>query len=410
MSNAIDEVIVSPDPPHYSITAEEIASAIAKRTSSDKPKPYFTLVTAAELAAKDTRQAYLIKGVLAEHQLGLMGGHPKTLKTGNALDAAVSLATGLPFLGHFEVPEPKRVLVLSGESGEHTIKETCNRICAAKSQNLSQPITLASIGDALVISEQVPSFSSPTQMSELQTILKEHSFDVVILDPAYLALDGENQNNVFAMGSQLKLFAELAIEASATPIIIHHTRKQTTNGSEFQPLELADLSGAGFAEFARQWILISRRQRYVEGTGDHHFWMTIGGSAGHSGCWAVDIAEGSPDDETGRRWEVNVALPSDAKAKAAEDAERRRVEKKRAQEQNAIQGNCEKVVSAFRGVRPARLTKTAIKDRAGLSGASANLAIAYMLRIGQLKDGFRVKAPNGQEYDGYELQIEAPTE
>ena len=57
--------------------------------------------------------------------------------------------------------------------------------------------------------------------------------------------------------------------------------------------ELDDMSQSGFAEFARQWILLSRRKDYLDGSGLHELWMRSGGSAGNSSLWRLDVDEGS---------------------------------------------------------------------------------------------------------------------
>ena len=72
-------------------------------------------------------------------------------------------------------------------------------------------------------------------------------------------------------------------------------------------LDLDDLSQAGFAESARQWLLLSRRSEFVDECGHHELWMRTGGSAGHSSAWSIDIQEGTLSNHMlGQKWEVKV--------------------------------------------------------------------------------------------------------
>ncbi|MCI0354279.1 MAG: helicase RepA family protein, partial [Acidobacteria bacterium] len=74
----------------------------------------------------------MIDGMFVAGQPLLIGGMQKTLKTNVLLDAAISLASGSPMLGKFEVARQVSVAVMTGESGMGTIQETVNRILAAK--------------------------------------------------------------------------------------------------------------------------------------------------------------------------------------------------------------------------------------------------------------------------------------
>src|SRR3974390_3509885 len=71
----------------------------------------------ASFVAEHRQHCWLVDNVLVEGQPAVIGGPKKTLKTTCALDLAISLATGTPFLGHFRVAQPVRVAVLSGENG-----------------------------------------------------------------------------------------------------------------------------------------------------------------------------------------------------------------------------------------------------------------------------------------------------
>src|SRR5205807_8707221 len=57
---------------------------------------------------------WLVEQILVENQLCTIGGPPKSLKTSIAIDLAISLGSGTPFLGRWKVPEKRKVAIISG--------------------------------------------------------------------------------------------------------------------------------------------------------------------------------------------------------------------------------------------------------------------------------------------------------
>lgn len=269
----------------------------------------FKFIDSASFSEGDYRPSWLIKKALVRGQPCIVGGPKKVLKTNLCVDLAVSLASSRPFLG-FEVPEPRRVAVISGESGPHTIQETARRICQAKGVNLSET--------AIDWSFRLPHLSDPRTLVNLTARLKQRKTDVLILDPLYLCLltgDGEaaQASNMYDIGPRLGRINEACTAAGATLILVHHARKNRADN--FAPLDLEDLAFAGVQEFARQWLLINRREAYQPGSGVHRLWFGTGGSIGHGDLWAVDIDEGRLDEDfRGRRWDVTVRTAADEKA------------------------------------------------------------------------------------------------
>jgi hypothetical protein len=101
-----------------------------------------------------------------------------------------------------------------------------------------------------------------------------------------------------------------------TLILVHHYTKAAARSLEVPVLE--DLSQSGFAEFARVWWLIGRREEY-DHKGNHKLWLNAGSSVGFSGLFEVDISEGFPSDEGGRHWEVEVIPAHEAAIKRVSD-------------------------------------------------------------------------------------------
>jgi hypothetical protein len=247
----------------------------------------FPFLTAAQLNSGQFETRYLIPGVLAAAQPGGIFGAFKTLKTSLTADLLISLASGTPFLGHFTVPEPGRALFLSGESGLDALQSIARRICAARGLALE---TL----DNFELCPKLPNLDSPDDLRALGRIVRDKKPACLAIDPAYLAIRGEDARNLFAMGALLRPLAELCNETGCAILIVHHCKR--TRLTPGDPATLDDIAWSGFAEFSAQWLLLSRRRRFDPDTGHHELWFSAGGRAGHHSLCALDVDEGIPTD------------------------------------------------------------------------------------------------------------------
>jgi replicative DNA helicase len=245
---------------------------------------------------------WLVRQVLVRGQPGVLGGPKKCLKTSLSIDLAVSLGSGTPFLGRFDVPRKARVTVLSGESGQAVAQETARRVCTQKGISLGDCDVLWSFG--------LPRLDVAGDRLWLKAFLGALDVEVVVIDPLYLCLlsggAGVSAASLYEIGRLLWEAGQACLDAGATPVFVHHT----TKGPAWRAgsLDLDGLAFTGIGEYARQWLLVSRRWPYQPGSGAHHLLLAVGGSAGHSSCWEVDVTEGVPDDDFGgREWQVRVA-------------------------------------------------------------------------------------------------------
>jgi replicative DNA helicase len=214
---------------------------------------------------------WLIEDILVQGQPGVIGGAKKTLKTSLSIDMAISLGTGHPFLGRFKVPKRLPVAVMSGESGPATVQETARRICRQKNVRLQDCLVLWSF--------RLPRFDSATDLAELKAYLQAQQVKLVIIDPLYLCGLGQggSASNLYEVGPLLRRVGQSCLAAGATPVYLHHTTKAAASKKE--PLDLDDLAFAGIGEYARQWLLVSRREPFEPGAGVHNLHLSVGGSA-----------------------------------------------------------------------------------------------------------------------------------
>lgn len=268
-------------------------------TATKKAHLAESFIDSKTLASKKFASDWLVESLLVADQPAVIGGQKKTLKTTLSIDMAISLATGTPFLGKFRVPTARKVAVVSGESGKATVQETASRIALAKKVKLADC--------SIFWSFRLPRLDSLDDRKELKIFLAANKINVVFIDPLYLCLLGRGRAsaaNLYEVGPVLYHAANACLTAGATPVFLHHATKGSAKRECNGPLDLDDLAFSGIGEFARQWLLLNRREPFQIGSGSHKLWLAAGGSAGHSGCWQADIDEGTL--AAGRKWSVKV--------------------------------------------------------------------------------------------------------
>ena len=354
-----------------------LVDAAAESTSAEPSGVELRVITSAEFSATSYRRHFLVRRVLAEGQCCMIGGPKKALKTSIIVDLALSLGTGTPFLNHpdFVVPEIVPAAVLSGESGGYTLQETARRIALSRGRLLTSAQVFWGF--------ELPKLARQDHLDALAKMIRDNGVKVCFVDPAYLCLMGGPSeanlaSNVFAMGSLLSGLSDVGRDTESTIVLVHHTRKQDRM-KPFEVPELDDLAFAGFGEWARQWLLLNRRERYDGESGEHRLWLNIGGSAGHSGTWALDIREGTViDDRSERTWAASVMKAADVIERNQQEREQRRDQKKCDEHQRDVG----KVLSVL-GATP--LAQSVIRDRAKLSTGRTKTAINRLLESGKAR-------------------------
>jgi phage/plasmid primase-like uncharacterized protein len=339
---------------------------------------------------------YLVTDILVANQPCILAGGKKTLKTSLLIDAGISLATGGYFLGCLKVTRPCRVGIMTGESGLATIQETARRIAQAAGHQLRNV-------PGLVFTDQLPQFTSPEHMDGLRRWIAHNALEILVIDPAYLCLGDADHGNLFAMGQRLQGISQLCQEARVTLILAHHNRKNGKADPYSEP-ELEDIAWSGFQEFARQWILVGRRERYEPGTGDHRLWLSAGGSAGHSSLWAVDISEGTRQTPNGRFWQVEMKRADEARRESTARQQAQKYQRTAERDAATLDADRPKLVQAMVRFKTPQ-TRTDLRDRT-FAGKRFTAAFASLCDDGTFQPTTLVK-DNGHTYEAWQLRPNA---
>jgi hypothetical protein len=378
----------------------EIASKPAEQDAAGEVRKLeFRRLTCAELDAGNYELEYLIDRTLVAGQPCIVAGGKKCLKTSLLLDMGISLAVGGFFLGKLKVNRACRVGIMSGESGLGTIQETARRICRAAGRNL------ADLG-GLVFSEDLPRFGNLDHEDALRRFIMADELEVVVIDPAYMCLPGADAGNLFAQGDLLRGMSKVCSDTGCMMVLAHHTRK--TKVDPFSPPELEDIAWAGFQEFARQWLLVGRREAYQPGTGDHRLWLSIGGSAGHTALWAADISEGTRETEGGRFWQVEVKPATEARAESEvrqAEAKRLRADERAAATLDSDRKELVKILTKL--ARPE--TKTVIRGRATFGRERFDRAFVSLADDGIFRPVALTKGRGQHDYEAWRLRTDDET-
>lgn len=259
---------------------------------------------------------YLIDDVMVANQPMVVSAVSKAWKTSMCLDLAISLASGTPMLEKFQVMKRQKVLFLSGESGQDTIHEKykallrqrkygCHgcrtgSVCFRGEGHCCDPIDMPSEEELrhwYWVGDKVPKFSNPSrkvarksQADDLVRLCRMKQIDVLILDPAYLALPSDDVSNLVAQGELFSSIQDLLREIGVTLILVHHNKKSTAEAGHSPPT-IFDITGAGYSEFARQFILMKRIEPYRY-DGIHKLHFLTGGSAGQGAMHKLYVNEG----------------------------------------------------------------------------------------------------------------------
>ena len=229
------------------------------------------------------------KGLLMQGTHGELGGPEKSMKSYLALATTIGIALGQPVLGHFEVPERQRVLMLSGEGGEIGMLRRVERITAAYGA------TIADLRPWLRYTAMTAPLTSSLMLDSIRAAVEEFDPAIVWLDPWYAYAPGSavaSSALLTDIGQVLSNWRQ-AVGVERTAMINHHLNTGGTGDG------LQRLAGAGHAEWCDSWMLVDHRERPAVDEGRFRLRLRVGSRQWGGGDYAVDMNLGRFDPEHG---------------------------------------------------------------------------------------------------------------
>jgi len=239
-------------PPMDDYELRRTIASIANREGPKKNQPRqdqlreLNVQTLEELMVLDEEVRWLVKDVWVKSNVGWVAGPPKLGKTWLVLDLAVSVATGLPFLGQFEVETRGPVLLVLEEDTAPQLKNRLGKILEARGLAGTDELERDHARDFQVVFQAAPKTDlhfaihqgftfSPESLALLEEHVKTLRPQLVIMDPFYRMTRGFDEYKASeAMAEVLGPLADLRYKYGCAVAIVHHTTKNTkaTRGGE----------------------------------------------------------------------------------------------------------------------------------------------------------------------------------
>ena len=186
--------------------------------------------------------SWIIDGVLRDMGVVVIGGPSETFKTFIEMDALLSVASGLPFLAHFDVCRTGDAVLCLDENPDDAMRARFPAWCKARgikdpdARPLILPDGSAAPGRFVII-PCVPLASEFGVATTLVKAIRDAGLKpaMIGIDTAAKSMRGLNQNDAKDWGLLFAIAGELRREFGCTVVIIHHSTKE----------DASDLRGSG---------------------------------------------------------------------------------------------------------------------------------------------------------------------
>ncbi len=188
--------------------------------SGGLPSGPLPLVSLNDLLDEEATLEWDVEGLILRGERVLLCGEPGTMKSWLLLDLALALVAGVPWLGHFRVPAPRRVLYLDEEMHEPTWRHRLWRLSVDRVPGRDHPARQR----FRLLAHPGLRFRDGALEALLEAVQRQgFDPDVLIVDSVRRVLAGSELEPADVAG--FWRCVEGARRAGKTVILAHHLRK-----------------------------------------------------------------------------------------------------------------------------------------------------------------------------------------
>ena len=183
------------------------------------------------------KPTWLVQGIWTEGSCGFIAGEPKMHKSWMGLDLAISVATGLPFLGEeqFEVKKQGPVLYIQEEDALPTLANRAKLVMKSKGLSLSKDdIDVSAIVRANLVLSDTDTIDFLDEELTKGCPGNESPYRLMILDPLLMMAGQVDENRASDMMTKVfKPLTQLSNKFNLAIAVIHHMVKQRTGAGNY---------------------------------------------------------------------------------------------------------------------------------------------------------------------------------
>ena len=240
--------------------SEAVESGSDLEPVADEDRP--TVMRLGQLLQTVKPPVWLVEGIWTRGSCGFIAGQPKTFKSWCALDLAMSVATGQPFLGHFPVRIPGPVLYVQEEDGLPLLKLRSDKIWPGKQADKMIVMGDGDIewvpGEDLGALDEAPldavvrggvTISDAGWQSWLDETLSAGEYVLLVMDPLMMLAGEVEENRAGDMTTKIfRPLKQLADKHGVAIALVHHLKKGDWTGGRGGQMMLGSVANHAWAE------------------------------------------------------------------------------------------------------------------------------------------------------------------